>query len=100
MRTINAGPCAAILFAVMSMAACQKTGNSPATTSSQLSFQMQADNAATTLATAPVSGNRLITNSVNTSVAGLAWTAGVANISRFKLEAKKSGVETEVVSRN
>ena len=34
------------------------------------------------------------------SIAGLSWTAGIANISKFKLEAKRNGVETEIESKN
>jgi len=96
MKLFKTSILAAILLTILSIAACKKAGVSPAT--SQVSFQLQADNSAITLASVP--GGRLTTNSVTASIAGLTWTSGVANISRFKFEAKKQGVETEVVSKN
>jgi hypothetical protein len=99
MRSIKTGICAAILLAVITMAACKKSGVSPSN-SSQVSFQMQADNSATTLAATPGASNGLVTNSVGASISGLTWTSGIANISKFKLEAKKKGTGIEIESKN
>ncbi|HTD99191.1 MAG TPA: hypothetical protein VK668_07870 [Mucilaginibacter sp.] len=92
MKTVKTGAIAAILLAALFFSACKKTGTSPSGTP-QLSFELQADNS--TAATA--STNPGVTTN---AVAGLNWTAGVANVSKFKLEAKKDGVETELTSKN
>jgi hypothetical protein len=99
MKKIKAGIYAAIFFAVVSSTACKKTGNAPST-NPKLTFQLKADNAAVTLATTPATKTGLVTNSSTASIAGLTWTAGIANISKFKLEAKKNGIETEITSKN
>src|SRR5476651_2152145 len=96
MRLFKTSITAVILLTVFSIAACKKNGVSPA--SSLVSFQLHADNSVTTLASIPGSG--LTTNSVTASIAGLTWTSGVANISRFKFEAKNHGTGTEIISKN
>jgi hypothetical protein len=100
MKKINPGIIAAIALVVMSLVACQKSSTSPASKTSQLSFQMQADNAATNLAASPAAGHSLATNSITQPIAGLTFTSAIANISKFKLESKRNGVETEVTSKN
>lgn len=95
MKTFKAGIIAAITLAVVSLSACKKSGNAPTTKTSQLSFQMVADNSTTSLA-----GSSFTTNSVTVDVPGLVFTAGTANISQFKLEAKRNGIETEISSKN
>src|ERR1700744_5488046 len=96
MKTLKTGIYAAILLAVISLAACKKNGVSPASTTSgpQLAFQMMADNS-TSLAAA---SSGLTTNSIG--ISGLTFSSATANISKFKLEATKNGVETEITTRN
>ena len=101
MKTFKKGIFAVIALTALSLAACKKTGNSPSSTkTSQLSFGVQADNATTNLAAASTTGSKLATNSTFTGISGLVFTAGTANISQFKLEAKRNGVEIEVSSRS
>ncbi|HEY4195538.1 MAG TPA: hypothetical protein VGM63_08380 [Mucilaginibacter sp.] len=103
MKTFKKGIFAVIALAVFSLAACKKTGNSPSSTkTSQLSFGVQADNATTNLSASSSTGSKLSTNSTSsfTGISGLVFTAGTANISQFKLEAKRNNVEIEISSRS
>ena len=101
MKTFRKGIFAVIALSIVSLAACKKTGNAPSSTkTSQLSFGVQADNATTNLAAASTTGSKLTTNSTFTGISGLVFTAGTANISQFKLEAKRNGVEIEISSRS
>jgi hypothetical protein len=95
MTTFKAGAIAGIMLAMISLSACKKPGDAPTSKTSQLSFQMVADNSTSSLA-----GSSLTTNSAPTGAAGLTFTTGTANISRFKLEARRNGVETEITSKN
>jgi len=70
--------------------ACKKDASLPASKSSHVSFQLKADNDASSLTT----------NSTFSFIQGLAFTSGTANISQFKLEATRNGSETELSSRN
>jgi hypothetical protein len=94
MKKFRPGIFACITMAVMALAACKKNGTMPSSTGPQMSFQVKADNLSTNLASA-TQGSA----SVN-SITGLTWISGIANISQFKLEAKKNGVETEIKSKN
>jgi hypothetical protein len=99
MKKLTTGVIAAIALIAVSLTACKKTGSSPASQASQMSFQLQADNATSNLAVS--STGSLATNSSTFSgISGLTFTSGIANISRYKLEAKRNGVEIEVSSRN
>jgi len=99
MRTFKTGIFAAMVLTLTGLAACKKSGNSPSSKTAQLSFQLQADNATSNLSASTTSGN-LSTNSTFQGIPGLTFTSAVANISRFKLEAKRNGVEIEVTSKN
>lgn len=99
MRAFKTGIFAVTVLALTGLAACKKSGNSPSSKTSQLSFQLRADNATSNLA-ASSTGGKLSTNSTFQGIAGLTFTSAVANISRFKLEAKKNGVEIEIISKN
>jgi len=99
MRAFKTGIYAAIVLALTGLAACKKSGNSPSSKTSQLSFQLKADNATSSLSVSNT-GSKLSTNSTFQSIPGLTFTSAVANISRFKLEAKRNGVEIEVTSKN
>jgi hypothetical protein len=59
---------------------------------------MKADNSTTNLS-ATTSTSGLATNSTFTGIPGLTFTSGTANISQFKFEAKRNGVEIEVTSK-
>ncbi|HVW14118.1 MAG TPA: hypothetical protein VHB54_09855 [Mucilaginibacter sp.] len=89
-----------IAGAVLALTACKKNSINPASANPQMSFQLKADNASTTLAASPGGNNHLSLNSVSPGVTGLTFTSGIANIAKFKLEAKKNGVETEITSKN
>jgi hypothetical protein len=95
MKTFKAGTIAAITLAAISLSACKKSGNAPTSKTSQVSFEMVADNSTTSL-----SGSSFTTNSATAGVPGLIFTAGTANISQFKLEAKRNGIKTEISSKN
>lgn len=92
MKTIKTSIIAVAALAVVSLAACQKGNNKSAVPSgtAKLSFKMQATNAA--LASVPA-------DSVS-SISGLVWTAGTANIGRFTFEAVRNGVSIEIESHN
>lgn len=99
MKTFKTGIFAAIVLTLIGLTACKKTGNKPTSTNSQLSFQLRADNATSTLAATNTSGT-LTTNSTFQSIPGLTITSALANISKFKFEAKRNGIEIEVSSKN
>ncbi len=78
--------CMAIVITGTFFTSCKKNSSSPAaTSSSQLTFGVRAQNSMDTLPS---------------STATINWTAGTANISGFKFEARKHGLAIEVVSRN
>jgi hypothetical protein len=78
--------CMAIVITGTFLTSCKKNSSSPAaTSSSQMTFGVRAES---TLDTVPA------------STATINWTAGTANISGFKFEARKHGLAIEVVSRN
>ena len=99
MKTLKTGILAAMVLALTAWRHAKKTGNSPSSKTSQLSFQLKADNATSNLSATPI-GNKVATNSTFTGIAGLKFTSAVANIDKFKLEAKRNGVEIEVSSKN
>ena len=78
--------CMAIVITSTFFTSCKKNSSAPAaTSSSQMTFGVRAES---TMDTIPA------------STATINWTAGTANISGFKFEAKKHGLAIEVVSRN
>ncbi|MBS1523427.1 MAG: hypothetical protein JST50_20670 [Bacteroidetes bacterium] len=93
MKTVRTSIFAAVVLAMISFAACKKGSNKSSVVpsgSAKLSFQMQATNA--NLASLPA-------DSVS-SISGLVWTAGSANIGRFAFEARRQGVSINVESNN
>lgn len=93
MKTVRTSIIAAVVLAIISLAACQKGNKNSvpvATSSSKLAFQLQAINA--NLASLPPDST--------SSIAGLAWTAGAANVGKFAFVAKRSGVTIDVFSSN
>jgi len=94
MKTVRTSILATVVLAIISLAACQKNNKSnvapAATGSSKLAFQLQATNA--TLASLPADST--------SSITGLVWTAGTANVGKFAFFAKRSGVTINVFSNN
>jgi hypothetical protein len=94
-----------ILGIVSILSACKKSNNaSPSVSDTQMSFALSASSNVSQVASSVNEGG-LATNSLSISTnaatsANITWTAGTANISGFKLEAKKQGVEIEIKSRN
>jgi len=89
------GALAASLF----ITSCKKSDSSSSSSSSaQMSFGVKTDNASFTLNSA--NGGTLATQATVTNPANVTWTSGVANISAFKLEAKKRGLEVEIKSKS
>ncbi|NCD69185.1 hypothetical protein [Mucilaginibacter agri] len=83
------------------LASCKKDNNNATPSGkAQLSFTVKADNPVAMLGA--ISGSSAFTNSVSTnaSTSSVTWTSGVANVSSFKLEAKKNNTETEITSQN
>ncbi|MBS1529222.1 MAG: hypothetical protein JSU01_02850, partial [Bacteroidetes bacterium] len=77
-----------MLFAVASMVGCKKSGNSrPIKSTSQLAFQLKATHLADTVV-------------IPDTIAGLVWTAGTADVSRFSFDAWRNGVSIEIESHN
>lgn len=93
MKTVRTSIITAVVLAIISLAACKKGSNKSSVVPSgtaKLSFQMQATSA--NLASLPP-------DSVS-SISGLVWTAGTANIGRFAFEAKRKGVFIDIISNN
>jgi hypothetical protein len=89
----------AVLLATTSLISCKKDSTSSASLTPQVSFALSTDNAITTFAVSPGS-NGLTVSAVSTGAASVKWTAGTANIARFKLEAKKGNTKIEITSKN
>jgi hypothetical protein len=93
-----------VLGIVSILSACKKNDNAALSTSTntQVAFALSANGSVSPVS---VSGNPdgLTTNGLTTSATGSAsitWTSGIANVSGFKLEAQKKGLEIEITSRN
>jgi hypothetical protein len=91
-----------VLGIVSILSACKKNDNASTSTDTQMAFALSANGSVSPVS---VTGNSdgLTTNSLATNASGSAsitWTSGIANVSGFKLEAKKKGVEIEITSRN
>jgi hypothetical protein len=93
MKTVRTSIIATMVLVVLSFAACKKGSKNSSVVPSgtaKLSFQMAATSA--NLASLPP-------DSVS-SIAGLVWTAGNANIGKFAFEARRSGVSINIESNN
>ena len=78
---------------------CKKNGVAPAnhfSSASKVAFGVQSDNAAVNLM---ASTSKVAVNAV-TTVPQIMWTTGVANIAKFKFEAKRNGAEKEFETTN
>ncbi len=87
-----------LYIAVLSFYGCKKNGVAPSTTvsASKVAFGVQTVNSVAIL---PASTNTITVNSL-TTVPQITWTAGIANITKFKFEAKRAGVEREFETSN
>ncbi|MDB5004655.1 MAG: hypothetical protein JWQ34_2880 [Mucilaginibacter sp.] len=93
-----------VLGIVSILSACKKNDNASLSTSTntQMAFALSANGSVSPVS---VSGNPdgLTTNGLATNASGnasITWTSGIANVSGFKLEAKKKGLDIEITSRN
>jgi hypothetical protein len=78
-----------LFIASTSLFGCKKDRNQGPVSGSQISFGVKADNSTSTLSTAAVNINA-------TSTAAINWTEGIANVTKFKFEAKTNGVKKEI----
>jgi hypothetical protein len=86
------------LLACATMVSCKKDNTTTSSSGAEVAFALTADNATSTLGT--TSANGPVVNATAAVNASINWTSAIANISRFKLEAKKNGIETEIHSKN
>jgi hypothetical protein len=80
------------------MVSCKKDNTTASGSGAEVAFALTADNATSTLGTTSTNGP--VVNATAAANASINWTSAIANISRFKLEAKKNGIETEIHSKN
>jgi hypothetical protein len=101
MKQVTLQATAAIFMAGILFPSCKKD-NSTRLLTPEVSFGMIADGFATTLVTVNPGRAEGLTvfGPVTTTPASVTWTSGIANITSFKLEAKKAGVKTEIQSKN
>ncbi|GAB2705082.1 hypothetical protein GCM10027037_33490 [Mucilaginibacter koreensis] len=86
------------LVGLLSLSACKKD-NTTASADADVSFGMASDNTLVTVATTNGSGQLATFATATTpAIASVKWTDAIANISKFKLEAKKDGSSYEVSS--
>ncbi|CAN5172337.1 hypothetical protein BH09BAC6_BH09BAC6_32730 [soil metagenome] len=88
-----------ILTLATGLCSCKKdSAVKPSASASQMSFGLRADNTTAVLASA----SGIVLNSIQATTAitpVISWTTGTANVAKFKFEAKKAGVETEIEAR-
>ncbi|PWS26349.1 hypothetical protein DHW03_16340 [Pedobacter yonginense] len=78
-------------LALLSLGSCKKDGVASLNQDSQITFSVKADLLATTNA---ISG--LSTPAGTTTSPAITWTDAIANVSKFKFEAKKGNVKKEI----
>lgn len=104
-RQLFTGLMAMVVVSGTLFTSCKKSSNSASgKSSSQLAFAMKADNSATVSANAIATDAQTVSTKMdstwNTGThATVNWTTAVANVSAFKLEAIKRGLEIEITSR-
>ncbi|MET3977707.1 putative lipoprotein YbaY [Mucilaginibacter sp. UYP25] len=87
------------MVASVALVSCTKDNSNTSTASSaDVAFALSADNASSTVNTTSTGG--LQTNASVATNASIKWTSAIANISRFKLEAKKNNREIEITTKN
>jgi len=95
MKKIYTLSLAGAMVLVLTFTGCKKDATT--STTAQFSFAMGSDNATTPIA-ASVNSGSLTTFAVATGTASVAWTTAIANVSLFKLDAKKDGAAFEVTA--
>jgi hypothetical protein len=95
MRSKFLYPGAAMLLLSIAFSSCSKTNAVSISDDTKLSFGLQSDNNTYTFATAQTGGPLVLTTANKET---FTWDSGTANISRFKLTAKKDGITTEISS--
>ncbi len=89
-----------IMIAAAMLASCKKGGSySTVLSSAQLSMGVNADNAATSLATTNNTGTPAA-SSTGSAASSINFTSAIANISGFKFEATRKGLQIDVRSNN
>ncbi|MBD1395268.1 hypothetical protein [Mucilaginibacter glaciei] len=90
----------ALLIASTVMVSCKKDITTVSSTS-EVSFALSGDNPVSPISATPNSGGIVLASTATTAAAGsIKWTSGIANITQFKLEAKKNGKQVEIISKN
>ncbi|MDB5286878.1 MAG: hypothetical protein JWR05_1827 [Mucilaginibacter sp.] len=82
----------------MVMVSCKKDTSSGS--NSQVSFALSADNPIQPVSVTKNGGGIIATSTTTATAGSITWTSGIVNISKFKLEAKKSGKQIEIESKN
>jgi hypothetical protein len=93
MKTLTSLSCALLFTALLSTSCKKDITSNPLTP--VVSFAMTSDTPVANL-TASANTNALLASGVAT----MNWTSGIANITRFKLEAKRNNTELEISSKN
>lgn len=88
--------CSALILTLF-LSGCKKDGSS-ASSSQQIAFQVQSDNPITTFGTTNNTNNGIVTFGPVIGTASVTWTGAVANISKFKFDAKKDGTAFELLA--
>ncbi|MBL4675976.1 MAG: hypothetical protein JKY70_07215 [Mucilaginibacter sp.] len=97
-KTILSLSAATILFASLLTSCSKDKSTSPNAAQAEMGFQLTADNSQSAVGTTSVVDGKTVNTTA--SQAAIQWTSVIANINRFKLEAKKNGTETEVTTKN
>jgi hypothetical protein len=96
MKTFSTNLLAIVLVAGTLGTACKKDNHSSTKSSTQTSFGLKADNAVVPL---NASGTQSLAT-VSSAASSITWTSAIANVTAFKLEAKKRNTEIEITSKN
>lgn len=96
MRRCFLQPGIVILMMCVLFAGCKKADSAATATDPQLTFALVPDNPQVTFSATQTSGG--LTTFTTTSKQAFAWHAGTANITRFRLNAKRGGMVSEYVS--
>ena len=91
---------ATAILASALLASCTKDKSNTTASSADVAFSLKADNANSNITTNATSSLVVNATSAPISNASIKWTSAVANISRFKLEAKKGNTQVEITTKN
>jgi len=100
MKKVHLSTLAIAIAASLTIASCKKDSSS--SSDAQVLFTMGSDNASANFVNVATPGGPTVlstgTNATAIGTASVVWTSAIANISKFKLEAKKDGVPFEIVA--